>query len=475
MKRRITYVTKDEEDVKAATVDAGSENVQVHVKAAKEDKLITSLDELVRGNATAAQELSSVLKHTQELFIRWTSPHTCEQVSPFYARYTPGLHVFWTPAEGLNVSNSTASLNHLTTHHHSLLPVNISSACTLTLTYDALIGSLGISSYVAPLDQVDTLPSRSTYGGNAPQLELGILTQTTNPVSSSHELTLSGLLATPPNTPKETYFTFPSRHHTVSETFIISFDQSTGLHPLLRLQFPTPPQPPLDGCELRTLLALPSALFIDRYAFRDALFLSSHNLTSLRAITGATDLEAPEWLVPQWGSSALFELESGTEGATVPLHTRYLRPVEGGYRSVEMGVPDVFWACHAEEGGRFGVNPFDVLGWEGGLGDRVGLWHLMPTSSSILHGAGSDKRREVSQGSGVGSTGAKDARDLILSVSVPVLDTSAVTAPWIESVTMGVVMAGFFWIVWKLTRPLNGPERQSGSREETSRKGAKEL
>ncbi|KAI4935588.1 uncharacterized protein J4E92_002879 [Alternaria infectoria] len=65
---------------------------------------------------------------------------------------------------------------------------------------------------------------------------------------------------------------------------------------------------PNRSCKLHTHLTLPSYLFIDKYQFSDTLFLADKNLKRLRSLAGATDLEAPDWVVPAWGSAALFEL-----------------------------------------------------------------------------------------------------------------------------------------------------------------------
>ena len=328
--------------------------------------------------------------------------------------------------------------------------IQLATACSLDLSYDAISSSLIVSSYHAPQAWSETLPSSD--------VEIGILSTAANPTDKSHELTLSGLLTTPPDTPQRTRFSFPSRHHKVPSTFRTSFDQPTGLHPTLRLTFSDTPSAPQPSCKLHIALTLPSPLFLDRYAFRDSLFLSSHNLTALHSISGATDLEAPEWLVPQWGSSALFEVAEGVRGATVPLHLRYLKPADGGYRNATVGVPQVFWACHAEEGTKFGVNPFDRKGvGEGSFGERTGFWWLSPEGNGPEGGIGEETGAESGSGRESG---------LMMNVSVPVLDTSAVTAPWIDSVTMAVVTMGFAWIVWRLVRHIRASEMEVESRKE---------
>lgn len=39
---------------------------------------------------------------------------------------------------------------------------------------------------------------------------------------------------------------------------------------------------------------------------------------------------------------------------------------------------------------------------------------------------------------------------LILTLQVPILDMSAPSATWVEDGTVGVVIMGFLWVVWKL-------------------------
>jgi hypothetical protein len=250
-------------------------------------------------------------------------------------------------------------------------------------------------------------------------------------------------------------FSFPSRHHPLPAaysqlSFAASFQHPTGLHPKLDLTFPaaalSPPQP---SCALHAYLTLPSALFIDRYQFSDALFLQSQNLVALRALSGEQDLEAPDWVVDAWGSVALFEIahpeaaeSSGVEErewtVTIPTHLRYVRPDNSssssstsssdGKAHLAIPAPIVFWACNADEGTKFNTNPFDRanLGYDGLFGTKTMFYHVPPAP---VMGEAED--------------------GLLLGLEVPVLDAGS-AGGWVGMATVGVVVAGFTWVCWKV-------------------------
>jgi hypothetical protein len=197
-------------------------------------------------------------------------------------------------------------------------------------------------------------------------------------------------------------FSFPARHHPLSSsesTFQTAFNTPAGLHPSLKVNI-THSAPltnaPKPSCALHTYLTLPSTLFIDRYPLSDSLFLRSHNLRALHALSGATDLEAPDYLTTAWGSAALFEIDTSDaelKGSkdftfTIPLHMRYLPPVNGtkGLREVPVPDPVVFWACPAEEYGKFPSSPFDRtnLGYEGLFGPKTMFYHFTPEGGELV-------------------------------------------------------------------------------------------
>ena len=207
---------------------------------------------------------------------------------------------------------------------------------------------------------------------------------------ASHRLQPTNCYGTAP-----VLFSFPSRHHPLSSTstFYTTFNTPTGLHPTLKVTIANAAplsDPPKSTCALHTYLTLPSTLFIDRYPLSDTLSLRSHNLRALHALSGATDLEAPDYLTPAWGSAALFEIDTSDAelkdtqefSFTIPLHLRYLPPVNGsdGIRETHVPDPVVFWACPAEEYGKFPSSPFDRinLGYEGLFGPKTMFYHFSP-------------------------------------------------------------------------------------------------
>ncbi|KAJ4367117.1 protease B nonderepressible form [Neocucurbitaria cava] len=188
----------------------------------------------------------------------------------------------------------------------------ISRAVVLTAGWNDAEGREGWSEEIQ-------LPSKDST------VEIGVLMH--EPNSDPEDIQFGGFLAVLGQdlSPKATRFQTPTRHYPLLEpsssttdetpklhplTYTTSFSHPTGLHPTLTISFPnhhhlTPPNP---SCKLHTHLTLPSYLFIDKYQFSDPLFLASKNLRSLRSLAGATDLEAPDWVVEQWGSAALFEI-----------------------------------------------------------------------------------------------------------------------------------------------------------------------
>ena len=207
------------------------------------------------------------------------------------------------------------------------------------------------------------------------KVEVGLLSPA--PATDLSDLSLSGFLTTVgvDDHPKATLFSFPSRHHSLApeQKFSVSFDKPTGLHPVMRITFPSasslvePKNKPADSvCALQTYLTLPSHIFADKYAFQnnDPLFQKSHHLGQLRSIAGETDLEAPDYVVKKWGSTLILEIQTPTSedlgqswDVTIPLHLRYLEPTPNGVSDVDVPWPVVFWACTAEDGTKFPVNP----------------------------------------------------------------------------------------------------------------------
>ncbi|KAF2823982.1 PIG-X-domain-containing protein [Ophiobolus disseminans] len=279
---------------------------------------------------------------------------------------------------------------------------------------------------------------------NKGTVEIGVLTHEPNP--DPEDIQFGGFLTVlgQDSSPKPTRFQTPARHYPLLSpssssptpqphplTYTTSFQHPTGLHPTLLLTFPsrhlTPPNP---SCKLHTHLTLPSYLFIDKYQFTDPLFLSSKNIKSLRSLSGATDLEAPDWVIKEWGSAALFELAntqtqspSAQLNVSIPLHLRYLPASNTSHTRVPVPWPVVFWACRADEGAKMAANPFDRvhLGYEALFGLKTRFMHVEPKTSG---------------------------GELVEWIDVPVLDLNK--TGWVEWGTLGTVVLAFAGLCWVL-------------------------
>lgn len=386
---------------------------------------------------------------------------------------------------------------------HSASLLNI--ADTVDIDYDSISHTLTLTAHWSRPPSVFYEPLSGNVTENAwsmivdsssgaEKVEVGVLSNET-PTDPS-EINLSGFLTVvgEDDRPKPSLFSFPSRHHALppaqsqSQGYTISFLQPTGLHPTMQISFPSaaaiqpPSNMPIDSlCALHTYLTLPSALFADKYQLSstDTLFLQSHHLVALRSISGETDLEAPDYVVRKWGSNLLLELAipaspstttattmttnpteeaNRTEGwtITIPLHLRYLAPSPSEHIRIEIPYPILFWACTAEEGGKFPVNPFDRvnLGYEGLFGSRTMFFHLKPSPSSAAGGL-------IKNGFGNGDGGGKR---LVLGIQVPVMDLQRWASGWVEWGTVMAVLLGFGWVAWRLWKGATPrTESRSGS------------
>jgi hypothetical protein len=250
----------------------------------------------------------------------------------------------------------------------------------------------------------------------------------------SHELGVSGLLTVlgQDTKPSVTMFSFPSRHRDAESDFSAKFLTPTGLHPTLQIQLKASKPPSEESyCSPHAYFTLPKGIFADKYQLSDDLFLASKNLTALRYVSHPVDLEAPEYVMKPWGSSVLVELAPPSNNdrsqpwtAEVPLHLRYLPPAHGGYSTLKVPYPAVFWACVAEEGTKFPTNPFEKvnLGYDGLFGPRTVFWHVHPQPETGNH--------------------------LTADIKVPVLDLDK--ANLVNLGTAVAVLVGFGWVAWKL-------------------------
>ncbi|KAH7059113.1 PIG-X [Macrophomina phaseolina] len=530
MKERITYLLHVSEqgfDPSLLTVSKDSLALPP-IKAAKEHRITFSFLEL-------PHELVTVLKQSHELHIRWASSEPYISTPPYVSRISPGLHVLFTPRKGQKVDGLCAVLKKVfsddlkcntpsdtfigtpilaerfsmsaSSQYHNLLPSlqdlvtyisekfcstgdcrekasSLLSASYVDFDYDSISHALIINAFWAQGPTEGGLWNEEVSRGKADTMEVGILNNEV-PIEPE-ELSLSGFLTVvgEDTKAKPTLFSFPSRHHPlpstvhpVHPTFYANFSQPTGLHPTLRLTFPTPQKtltPPGPSCALHAYLTLPSTFFLDKYQFSDPLFLASHNLRNMRALAGAADLEAPDWVVPQWGSVALFELahpvahpdaddagsatstkydaESSDDAdfeVTIPLHLRYLSPTHNraGLSNASLPWPAVFWACPAEEGTKMSTNPFDRtnIGYDGLFGNRAMFYHVPPA-----------KGWEGGQGA------------LVETLKVPVLDLDR--AWYVEYGTVAAVLLATAWLLVKLGGVVARSGFGSGKKAESEKK-----
>ena len=352
----------------------------------------------------------------------------------------------------------------------------VASADYLDIDYDSISQSLVLKSYRHRSFQAEGQWHGEIKAIGDAKLEIGVLAPEV--ATEQEQLKLGGFLAvvgeddklsklaegqkrTISNSSLEpTLFAFASRHHPLPQdysvssslpsTYTVSFLEPTGLHPQLRLSIsstvPADTTYP-ESCSLHTYITLPSTLFPDKYQLANPLLLNSLNIRKIRSISGYTDLEAPDYAVKPWGSSILIELQpplvrSGRASeiseqqwnATIPLHLRYLGPINGtnGIAETTMPWPVVFWACAAEEGSKMTNNPFDrvSLGYDGLFGTNSMFYHLKP-KPNVFDG--------------------KDFK-LVEALQVPVLDAAWVSMRngWVEGGTGVVVVLGWLWVVWKL-------------------------
>ncbi|KAL2262633.1 hypothetical protein VTK26DRAFT_613 [Humicola hyalothermophila] len=513
MRERITFVQKLGDSLEPSAVQVNDGSITApEIDAIREDRLTFALDEL-------PPELQTLLKATPELHIRWVSATAYDTVSPLISRLPPGFHVFYTPGGDdaapttlcpnlarifgdVSCSTPAESFTSLPRDRFShapalqyfqqldsLLPFvqyakgqlcratdsscsarldNLSTASSLDISYDSASQLLRTTALWPYQRRPVHATSRSHH-----RTEVGILSADKPKILEPHEIGISGLLTVlgQDTKPSPTMFAFPARHRDAESSFSARFLSPSGLHPTLQLRlsssklsaFPSSPSSSssssdndnTNSCTLHTYLTLPRTIFADKYQLSDPVFLASKNLTALRYTTQPVDLEAPAYVLPQWGSAILLDLASppppsarraGAQEkeeeeewtAEIPLHLRYLSPAPGGYGSVEVPYPAVFWACEPDDddqlpSDRLPGGPFDrtSLGYDSLFKPGTVFWHVEP-------------RPAVSSSSSAGNGGAR----LVSEVRVPVLDLER--AGWVNIGTAAAVLVGFAWVAWRL-------------------------
>lgn len=530
MKRRSTYITHPSQAVDPKNIKVSQDRVRLEaIKGAREERLTVGLKELPREIVDVLEQSHDLhVRWASEKSYNVTEPFV-SRISPgLHIHYTPlkddqSDHLcdvshkifgqdltciapsttFITPpvlsarfartttlqyySELPTVQSLVSYLQRQICSHsdlsclHSASLLNI--ADSIDIDYDSISHALTLSVFWSKQPDITYDPIQDSTAVDiwkvdirsrgTERVELGVLSS--EPAQDPSELSLSGFLTVlgQDDHPKATLFSFPSRHHQLlsstspDQKYTVSFERPIGLHPILRISFPSAStlveptnKSPGSVCALQTYLTLPSHIFIDKWAFlsNDPLFQQSHHLGQLHTVAGDTDLEAPDYVVKPWGSTALFsiltpeanETSSGdqTWDVTIPMHLRYLTPQPGGFSEVHVPWPVVFWACTAEDGTKFPVNPFDrtQLGFEGLFGPRTMFYHLQPSPQD------------------------SQAGKLVETISLPVLNTQAISQSSIETLTVATIVLGFVYVLCKLWPGLLAQFRGLGGRTDRDKK-----
>ncbi|KAH7041096.1 PIG-X [Microdochium trichocladiopsis] len=474
MRQRTTFFHHNDDGVEPADLKITSDSLSgPDLVAIREDKITLDLQEL-------PGELRELLARSSELHLRWESPRRRDATELWPSRVTPGLHVFYTPrsddkAETGHMCRTLrntfgvmdcqtpkdsftklpkSEFKHSAAYHyyHPLSDLkhfglyagqyacgpsdsacakkfaSLDSATSFDFSYDASVDTVKASIMWPRGKQPLSLTAVPGH-----RLEVGIMTPDAPPYVGPDELGVAGLLVVlgEHQKPNPTLFAFPARHKASRVKFASRFLSPAGLHPSLQLKISSA-KPPIndESCSMYAHLTLPRTIFGDRYQLQDDLFLASKNLTALRYMSEPVDLEAPDYVMKLWGSSILLELKPPQPTtdqpwtAEVPLHLRYLAPTPGGYQTISIPYPALFWACEAEQGIKFTNSPFDRphVGYDSLFSAETLFWHIDPQP----------ERTNL----------------LTNDINVPVLNTEQAT--WVNAGTTLVVMLGFGWILWKL-------------------------
>ncbi|KAG7290959.1 hypothetical protein NEMBOFW57_000965 [Staphylotrichum longicolle] len=391
MRERITYVQKlgDSLEPSAITVNAGTiSGPEVH--AVREDRLTFALDEL-------PSELRTLLTGTQDLHLRWVSTTAYETES-----FTSLPKERFSHSAAFQYYQKLDSLSPFIQYAKDQLCQQADASCTARLDSLSKAGSLDISYdtvqhvlRVTALWPYQRQQLRAATSHRQVRTEVGILSTDKPQTLEPHEIGISGLLTVLARTrsPRQPCSASRPATATPSRPSQPSFSpQRASIQPCNSVWLLTAP---IAGGQLHpyAYLTLPRTVFADKYQLSDPLFLASKNLTALRYSTQPVDLEAPEYVMTQWGSSVLLQLapprseretkakaDEGEWTAEIPLHLRYLSPEKGGYSAVDVPYPAVFWACEAGEGVAFPPNPFEKgnLGYDGLFDEGTVFWHVEP-------------------------------------------------------------------------------------------------
>lgn len=341
--------------------------------------------------------------------------------APAFVDFPGGTAVYYAPVKAIG-----AQLAHLLPDAHVDA---LRAADYLDVSYSNATRALVIHAFTG---------ARAGGGGAATAragAELGVLGHSAP--MDAESFTLGGVVhaAGRDARPEPVLFTFPARHYRHGGAFAASIAARAGLHPRVRIALAAAPRP-AAACALHAYFALPRALFVDQYQLSAAnpQLRAALGVRAVRAVAGETDLEAPVWAAPRWGSGVVVQLDEGRDVVEVPLHLRYLPPGSGAYEQVPLPAPAVFWACDAQGDAEWAKSPFAgrEVPWDGWFDERTVYWDLTPKIGW-------------------------------LEVRVPVLE--AERAALVRWGTVGVVAAGMTWICWKIGKAVVKASKTDGEKK----------
>ncbi|GEQ72744.1 hypothetical protein JCM33374_g6432 [Metschnikowia sp. JCM 33374] len=154
----------------------------------------------------------------------------------------------------------------------------------------------------------------------------------------------------------KTMFHIKPRHRHLDSRSSFSV-RANGLHPVITVgNIPPPPSDDdVANCKAFTYLTLEKSVFLDPYQVPDVLEIVTN--------FGPTNLELPEYSVPEWGNEILMEVAENTSGPVeLTLHSRYQLPdAAHTHTQVRMDHPVLFYACDVTSDGFLLKNsPFDT-------------------------------------------------------------------------------------------------------------------
>lgn len=391
------------------------------------------------------------------LRIRWARVRRASGL-PLWVEYhtqPPGLQVYATPQDGVDVAQFYAQLNQFASEWAA---VNVTTADWVanlnavtwilpSLTFASTL-LLRLLSLLPPEDarQFDSLAAtnvdvnlnhdestlkafsdswvstNSVFAPTSPQTrhEIGIFILDRE-ITTADDLMLSGVrYVIDPSAPgndklHQTMFHVKPRHREHSE-YTVGLAQPQGLHPTLQFRVEGPLALPHDAdvsdCKLYYYHAVPKLFFIDKFQ------LPKHFSTVL--MYGDSDLEAPEYRCRGWGVEAMFEVD-GWHDFDLTLHLRYQAPVaDASPTSIDrhMGTPMLFYACSAADANLLATSPFDTpaTGPHGFFTNDTVFYHFKSSSPA-------------------------------LTASIP---RARGNPALVESLTLAVVALGFTWLLYKI-------------------------